>query len=184
MYNAHNLIGENHVMTTGHTHSAPHGVAHGRAHDHGHDHAHPHPHPHSHVKPSHSARYWWAAGLVVLLAGGGLAAWMMSAPEEDSAPAVGSAQLIKEMREAADGWERGRNAFGGEMKSDAPGASGKRQVTASGIPNKPCVETGWALAKDGLVTVNGVFLPRISAAKLAEVCASANNKSVILWQPK
>ena len=37
---------------------------------------------------------------------------------------------------------------------------------------------------EGQVTVNGIFLPRISAGKLAELCSSADNKSTIVWTPK
>ena len=126
-------------------------------------------------------RWWWAfvTGLVVATAAG---VWWSKSVETESDGKPGSAALIAQMKAASEGWVEGSNSFGGRIKSEE--GSGKHAVTVTGIPNKPCVEAAWALARDGQITVNGVFLPRISAGKLAELCSSGDNKSTIIWSPK
>ena len=109
--------------------------------------------------------------------------WWSKVDEEQSEdPKHGSAALVAQMKAASEGWVEGTNSFGGRIKSEE--GNGKHAVTVTNIPNKPCVEAGWVLAREGQVTVNGIFLPRISAGKLAELCSSADNKSTIVWTPK
>ena len=94
-------------------------------------------------------------------------------------PEPTSEALIAQMHAATQGWMDGPNVYGGSLKTGDEG--GRRTVTVTNIPNKPCVQVTWALAREGQVTVNGMFLPRLSAGKLAELCSSTDNKSTLLW---
>ena len=128
-------------------------------------------------------RGWWFAlvGLLVVPAiGGGAAWWWMQADDETpKTPPPTTEALIAQMRAATQGWVDGPNVFGGSLKTGDVG--GRRSVTVTNIPNKPCVQATWVLAREGQVTVNGLFLPRLSAGKLAELCSSTDNNSTLLW---
>ena len=169
---------EHHVQS-GHTPSPPHAHTHSvhAAHS-GHD---PHAHPVHHGKVKRKSRTWLWLGLgtgiaLVLMAGG---VWWLQVDENPPPVVHTSAELMAQMRATSQGWDGSANVFGGKLKSEE--VNGHHVVTVSDIPNKPCVESGWALAREGQVTVNGVFLPRISAGKLAELCSSGNNQSTIVW---
>jgi len=173
---------------TGHDDSHEHHVqpAHSPPHSHSAHaaHAHPHPHPsHGHPVKKSGWQKWWGlvVGLVAVATVAGI--WWSKVEEEQLAdPKHGSAALIAQMKAASEGWVEGTNSFGGKIKSEE--GNGKHAVTVTGIPNKPCVEASWALAREGQITVNGVFLPRISAGKLAELCSNGDNNSTLIWSPK
>ena len=162
------------------------------AHDDSHEHhvqpapVHAHTHSvhaaHSHPHPRKKSRgpLWVSVGLCLGILAGGAGLWLSSSMDNPSAPPPpNSAALMEQMHSASQGWIDGNNLFGGKLKSEE--VNGHQVVTVTDIPNKQCVEASWALAREGQVTVNSVFLPRISAGKLAELCASGNNKSTILW---
>jgi len=112
----------------------------------------------------------------------GLIVWSrMSEDPADEGKSVSTA-LVSQMKAAREGWVEGSNPYGGKISSEEN--NGQHTVTVTGIPNKPCVEASWALAREGQITVNGVFLPRLSAGKLAELCSTGDNKSTIMWMPK
>lgn len=172
----HDESHDHHVQPT-HAHPA-HGT-------HVHD-AHHHPHPaHGHIVHAIQKTWWerwWWVFVSVLAVATAAGVWWSRAVETETDGKPGSAALIAQMKAASEGWVEGSNSFGGRIKSEE--GNGKHAVTVTGIPNKPCVEASWALARDGQVTVNGVFLPRISAGKLAELCSSGDNNSTIIWSPK
>ena len=120
-------------------------------------------------------------GIAVVLAGGGAFWWY--GKSQDQKPALPeSAALMEQMRAATTGWVEGGNIYGGKLTTEE--VNGHHVVTVTDLPNKACVEAGWALAREGQVTINGVFLPRISAGKLAELCSSGANKSILVWAAK
>ena len=168
-----------------HTHPAD---SSGNATGHDHDHVAPTGHPHSGqsrkqppVKKNRGSQMVIWAVLAAGLAAGGLWWWLAESEEPQPAQHT-SAELMAQMRSATQGWVEGGNVFGGKLLSEE--TNGHHVITVTDIPNKPCVESGWALAREGQVTVNNVFLPRISAGKLAELCSSGDNKSTIIWMPK
>ncbi len=112
----------------------------------------------------------------------GIIVWSRLSEESSDQGSPASAPLVAQMKSASEGWVEGMNSFGGKIFTQED--NGKRVITVTNIPNKPCVETSWALAREGQITVNGVFLPRLSAGKLAELCSQGDNKSTIMWMPK
>ena len=130
------------------------------AHTHPHPHPHPghaaHPHPHPHQLPKSHWPVWMACGLGLGAVVVAIAVWWINSIQNPAPAVPGSNVLMDQMRTAAQGWTDSANVFGGKLKSE--------EVNGHHV-----------------VTVNSVFLPRISAGKLSELCASGNNKSSIMW---
>jgi len=61
---------------------------------------------------------------------------------------------------------------------------GRITVTADRIPQKACVNAGWIHAQEGGLTINGLKLPRITAAILVETCARQGANATITWSPR
>lgn len=131
-------------------------------------------------KRSGPGKWLGLCGAVALAAGG--AFWWYSGSQDQASALPESAALMNQMRAATQGWDGGGNVFGGRLTTAE--VNGHQMVTVTDLPNKACVEAAWALAREGQVTVNGVFLPRISAGKLAELCSSGANKSTLIWVAK
>ena len=118
-----------------------------------------------------------------MLVGLGIGAYVTKLGGDDGHDAKSdTANLIAQIRAGSEGWVQGSNVFGGEIKSEGEGS--RHAVIVTKIPNKACVEAGLALAKDGIITVNGVMPPRISAGKMAILCNDGNNESTLNWMPK
>lgn len=121
--------------------------------------------------------------MAVLLAGLGIGAYVTKQSGDETSDAKSdAATLIAQIRAGSEGWVQGANVFGGELKSLGEGS--RHAVVVTNIPNKACVEAGLALAKDGIISVNGVLPPRISAGKLAILCNDGNNASTLNWTPR
>lgn len=97
------------------------------------------------------------------------------------------ARLQQQFHDAANGVPVPENIYGGTMVvKRSPDSS--ISVTASGIPAKVCTSVGFALSKEGVVVVNGVLSPRLSAARLSEMC-NANDEAnrdnnTLMWTPR
>lgn len=185
-------------MTTGvhpphpHTpnHPAPHTPTHG-SHDHhpnhhpNHHQGHHHGHGHGPAHQDDNQPLWkrpWIWIMALLLVGLGVGAYVTKQTGDDMKDAKSdTATLIAQIRAASGGWVEGANVFGGELKSLGEGS--RHAVLVTKIPNKACVEAGLALAKDGIISVNGVMPPRISAGKLAILCNEGDNASTLNWVP-
>jgi hypothetical protein len=143
------------------------------------------PHPHPTGQKLHKSwweKWWMVVVIPTLLVMAGLIIWSRMAEDKPKNGMPDSSSLIAQMKAAKDGWVEGMNSYGGRIKSQEN--NGSKVIIVTGIPNKPCVETSWALAREGQITVNDVFLPRLSAGKLAELCSEGDNKSTIMWMPK
>ncbi len=110
------------------------------------------------------------AGLLALRGGG----WHGAPSAEDL--------LLLQIRQAAAGTVVSPHAFGGALHVDR--ADGRTNVTAEALPASACVEVGIQLAHGGTVIVNGVLPQRISAAKLAELCALDPKGATLVWAPQ
>lgn len=125
--------------------------------------------------------WFWGTGLVLIALGIGAYITKQTGDEtKDDTSDVGA--LIGQIKAASDGWVQGPNVYGGEIKSLGEGS--RHTVMVTRIPSKVCVEVGLALAKEGIVTVNGVLPPRISAGKLAVLCSADGEVSSLGWTPR
>jgi hypothetical protein len=125
-------------------------------------------------------------GGVIALGLGGLAAaalglWLAAGPI-DPATADPTEGLLAEMQLAAGGsGVPATHAFGGTLAVTY--GNGRMNVTAAGLPAKPCVQIGWHLAKQGTIIVNGVLPMRLSAARLSELCSDRDGGATLTWVP-
>jgi hypothetical protein len=147
----------------------------------GHPSHHPHGHPKRHGQPRHEKHTgrWVALATLAIIVGGALAlTFANQSTKHDPVTA-----LAEQMTMASDGLsEPTRHAFGGRLYTKRDGD--QVIVVANGLPQKECVQLGWALMKRGVLTVNGVTPQRISAAILADLCAKADDGSKLEWAPK
>lgn len=136
----------------------------------------PHGHPTSFKPaPHHGHGLWAVLALLVLAAAGG--GWWFS---RGGGPAADpGAQLLAQMEAAAQGTVAPTHAFGGPLLIDR--ANGRINVIAQGVPSRACVQVGWRLARTGTIIVNGTLSPRLSAAKLSELCSG--DDATLLWVP-
>jgi hypothetical protein len=131
-----------------------------------------------HLQPSSRRGHWVLLGVLALavvaggvffaLSGGG------SAPKPD-------AQLIAEMKMAAQGRVLSPHVFGGPLAVRQVGD--RTTVTADDIPPRDCVSVGWTLARDGVLAVNGLFEPRLSPAVLSRLCYTNQKGASLAWTP-
>ena len=118
------------------------------------------------------------AGLGAVAVGGVAAIAVWSNLQEELPP---SSHLVNEMRLAARGGGPLNHIFGGALKvSETVSAF---TITAEAVPQKACVGAAWDLVHSGRVAVNGVTPKRVSAAVLAELCASHGENATIIWIP-
>jgi hypothetical protein len=144
--------------------------------------AHPH-HAHAPGHPHKRPRHLWAViAMSAALVLGGVVVFAIG--HRSGAPAAhgGSSELlVEQMRDAAHGTVTSPHAFGGELTVDR---SQGLTVVARDVPPKVCVEVGWRLVKSGLLTVNGMFSQRLSAARLSEMCNDGDAGATISWSPR
>jgi hypothetical protein len=91
-------------------------------------------------------------------------------------------RLLDQMRAAAGGVIANPHAFGGTLS--VAQSEGRINVIAANLPPRACVQVGWQLVREGTVIVNGVLPPRISAAKLSELCNLNPEGATLLWAPQ
>jgi hypothetical protein len=140
----------------------------------GHHHA-----PAHHHHPSHTPQKHGHGGLIAALIGAMItlaAAGMWLGRETPPDP---TETLLEQVRDAAQGTVAPVHAFGGGLTAIRSG--GRIHVIAQGLPSKACVQVGWRLAREGTVIVDGVLPVRLSAAKLAELCAG--DGATLTWIP-
>lgn len=89
--------------------------------------------------------------------------------------------LVAQMEGATHGSIPATNIFGGSLRVAVQG--GRTVVTVEGIPPGECVSSGWDLVRKGLLTVNGVTPPRVSAARLNDLCHE-EDAATMVWSPK
>lgn len=146
-----------------------------------HPHHPPHPHPvHPHPPPHRRGRTLRRTVLLLAVAGMALLVYLVLAATRPSPPSAEA--LVRQMKDAAAGVVVSPHVFGGALRRE--GTDSAVTVTAEQVPSKPCVSVGWVLARDGPVTVNGVLLPRLSAASLAELCRDQENGAILSWSPR
>ncbi|MCR6629321.1 MAG: hypothetical protein NVV74_04295 [Magnetospirillum sp.] len=144
----------------------------------------PSPQPQAHparrpsLHPAHQAGHGGLIALaLIVLAAMAAACWIWlggAAPKVDP-----GAQLQAQMEAAARGVIAPTHAFGGSLTVMRD--NGRTNVTAEKVPSRACVQVGWRLAKEGTIIVNGVLAPRLSAAKLSELCSGED--ATLLWVP-
>ncbi len=124
-----------------------------------------HAHPVSHGKARRSTRrlsrlILWEWGIVLaLLSGLGITVLIIShAPDPK-----GAAEALVARTKAA--------------------AVGRPYATIDGIPPKVCVLASWELSRTGVISVNGVTPPRVSAAVLVDLC-NQSETATISWYLK
>lgn len=137
-----------------------------------------HPHGVRHPKKRHGYLLWLAALAALVMTG--LVAWALA---QGAAKDEAVVQLVDQMKLAADG-KLGptHHVLGGRLYAKRDGD--QVTVVAGGLPQKDCVQAGWALVKRGMITINGVTPQRVSAAVLAELCAKREDDSKLEWTPK
>ena len=118
------------------------------------------------------------AGLGAVAVSGVAVIAVWSYLQEELPPA---ARLVNEMRLAAQGAGPLAHIFGGALKVTETVAA--FTITAVAVPRKACVGAAWDLVHSGRVAVNGVTPKRVSAAVLAELCASDGENATIVWIP-
>jgi hypothetical protein len=141
------------------------------------------PHPHAQHpgaaarrrKPARTGHGKLVAGLTVVLATGLILAATLSARPSGSPSDI----LAAEMEAAAAGSGATRHSLGGPL-TVLPRKDGLN-VVADKVPPAACVQASWRLAQKGVITVNGVFMARLSAAKLSEVCFQVPDGAKIAW---
>ena len=82
-------------------------------------------------------------------------------------------------------------SHGPDPKSDADLLVARMRAAAVGrpygvidkIPPKICVMASWELYRTGIISVNGVTPPRVSAAVLVDLC-NQGETATITWYPK
>lgn len=115
------------------------------------------------------------AAIALAATGAGLWGTLGGAPAVDT-----SAQLLAEMQAAAGGSAPATHVFGGALSVTR--AQGRVNVVAEAVPSRACVQVGWRLAREGTIIVNGILAPRLSAAKLSELCSG--DAATLLWAPE
>lgn len=138
--------------------------------------AHAHPHAAPAPVPTPSRWGWWVALLMIVV--GGLVVWAWA---ERSAPHLSGADLVRDFRLAVTGAPLPAPHGGVTIRTLSSG--GVTVVSAEGVPPKVCVSAAWDLVKDGTISVNGITPPRISAARLAELC-NVNHEATLVWTPE
>lgn len=146
---------------------------------------HPHHAPAHHHHPSHTpqkqgdGQKHGHGGLtatllaaMIAIAGAGIWAAKESGPDPTET-------LLEQVHDAALGTVAPIHAFGGGLT--AIRSSGRMHVIAQGLPSKACVQVGWRLAREGTVIIDGVLPVRLSAGKLAELCAG--DGATLTWIP-
>jgi len=84
---------------------------------------------------------------------------------------------VERMRAVAKGGDGGPH-----VKMEARGQG--KAVVADAVLHGDCVATAWALARDGVVVIDGNFSQKLSAGKLVEMCAEDPKGSVLEWYPR
>lgn len=124
-----------------------------------------------------SLRLAWALALIAI----GVATTLWWLRPWNRAPADPADSLLAQMQSLANGGQAGglsAHALGGMVRM--VDLNGQRAISASTVPEGPCVSVGWRLARTGTVIVNGKIAPRLTAAKLAEMCAGG---ATLTWLP-
>lgn len=85
--------------------------------------------------------------------------------------------LAERMKAVAKGGDGGPH-----VKMEARGQG--RAVVADAVLHGDCVATAWSLARDGVVVIDGNFSQKLSAGKLADMCAEDPKGSVLEWYPR
>jgi hypothetical protein len=125
-------------------------------------------------------RLWAALGAAAVVAAA-LILWQAAHLESASDP-LPAAKLAEEIILTAGGAGPPTHVFGGALKLDT--TSGQPVAVAEGVPPRACVAVGWELVRKGVLTINGVTPPRVSAAKITELCNSEDGDATIIWTPK
>ncbi|MDP6572037.1 MAG: hypothetical protein QGI63_03785 [Rhodospirillales bacterium] len=123
---------------------------------------------------------WVAMAVLGVIAVSGVAAvayW--SSLQEELPPA---SLLVDEMRLAARGAGPLTHVYGGALKVRETVTA--FTITAEAVPRQACVSAAWDLVGSGRVMVNGVTPSRVTAAVLAELCASDGEVATLIWIPK
>ncbi|PKU23478.1 hypothetical protein [Telmatospirillum siberiense] len=145
--------------------------AHGGSHPQAHAHA-----THSHPPPKETP--WSLFGMIALLLVILAVGLVIGLRERGDPP---TRPLVAQMEGATRGNIPAANIFGGALRVAVQG--GRTVVTVEGIPPGECVSSGWDLVRKGLLTVNGVTPPRVSAAKLNDLCHE-EDAATLIWSPK
>ncbi|MGE5504491.1 MAG: hypothetical protein ACM31L_08725 [Actinomycetota bacterium] len=124
----------------------------------------------------------WYIGAGV--AGGLVLAWVVwhGLGQEGEADLSPGEQLASQMDDVAHGMGPPTHVFGGALRVEY--VDGHPVVIAEDVPPRMCVAAGWELVGEGLLTINGVTAPRLSAAKISELCNAVEGKATIMWMPK
>jgi hypothetical protein len=142
----------------------------------------PHPHHHPHHPPPRAAKkhghggLWAIIAVVAAIVAG--AAWHLAGDPSDGL--TPEERLVKQMQTAATGAVAPTHVFGGGLEVSREGSG--LTITAKDVPSKACVSAAWRLAREGVVSINGITPVRISAGKLSELCA--DGEATISWAPK
>ena len=116
----------------------------------------------------------WSMGLIGLglALGGGLWLWDQRGPDPVEV-------LNSQFLAARDGNAPSAHIYGGAMRvQGSPPA-----ISAENLPPAACSKVGWYLAKAGTVIVNGILPPRLSSAKLTELC-NQDDTATLTWVPR
>jgi hypothetical protein len=150
-----------------------------------HHHPHIHQHPHSHGAGKHPVAKQNNGGLVTgLLCSAAVCAavlWYFFAPPRVDDEQVADT-LLNQMQSAVTGTVPAIHAYGGALNLVVK--DGRMLVIAFALPTKACVQAGWRLSKQGIIIVNGVLPPRLSAARLAELCSMVEGGATLTWVPE
>lgn len=114
-------------------------------------------------------------GLAASVVLAGLAAWLWR-PSGGGDP---SERLLEQMHAAALGPAPPVHAFGGTLTVNR--TNNRLNVVADKVPSRACVQVGWRLAREGTIIVDGIMPARLSAGKLAELCAG--EAATLTWIP-
>lgn len=114
-------------------------------------------------------------GMLVVIVGAGLAIGLRDRGDSGARP------LVVQMEAATRGSIPASNIFGGSLRVTSQG--GHLAVMVEGIPASECVASGWDLVRKGVLTINGVTPPRISAAKINDLCHE-EDVATLIWVPK
>lgn len=136
----------------------------------------PHGKPHPARRPGHGGLVTALLIGATILAG---AAWYVLTPQTNATDP--SEALLAQMQAAAEGNVTPTHALGGTLSASR--ADGHTTVTATALPAKACVQVGWRLSKEGIIMVNGILPPRLSAARLSELC-NGEGGAVLVWMPE
>jgi hypothetical protein len=131
----------------------------------------------------------WKTGLAVLIGAailGTAAAMIFSSgggdATDDEPGARPPVSLAGRMATAARGETPEALPFKGSLSVES--RNGQTMVTVDGVPARDCAISAWELVRTGVVTVNGVTPPRVSAALLSELCHQRANGATINWIPR